>query len=85
MNTEAVIIGAYEAKTHFSEILEKVTGGIPYIITKWGKPVVRIVPVESERESSFKELAAKAEMVRERIKAGTGTINVRDYINEGRK
>jgi prevent-host-death family protein len=84
MSNEAVTIGAYEAKVHFSQILEQVTGGIPYIITKRGKPIVKLVPVD-EGEVSFKELAAKAKLVRDRIKAAAGTIDVRAYINEGRK
>jgi prevent-host-death family protein len=61
-----------------------VTGGIPYIITKHGKPIVKLVPVD-EKEASFKELAARAKMVQERIKAAAGTIDVRAYIKEGRK
>jgi prevent-host-death family protein len=81
---EAVTIGAYEAKVHFSQILEQVTGGVSYTITKRGKPIVKMVPVDQET-LSFKELAAKARLAQERIKTATGTIDVRAYINEGRK
>jgi prevent-host-death family protein len=79
MDTEEVTIGAYEAKVHFSRILENVTGGTHYIITKRGKPIVRIVPVD-ERETSYKELAAKAKTLQDRIRTATGTIDVRAYI-----
>ncbi len=38
-------IGAYEAKTHFSALLEKVEKGEQYIITKHGHPVAKLVPI----------------------------------------
>ena len=46
-----------------------------------------IVTIEEEKnmgEASFKELAKQAKMVRERIKAETGTIDVLALIHEGR-
>jgi prevent-host-death family protein len=84
MDTEAITIGAYEAKTRFSEILEKAAAGIPCIITRRGKPVAKIVAAESG-EISFRELAARVKTIRERVRAEKGTIDVRSYIREGRK
>ena len=83
MNTEAITIGAYEAKTHFSEILEKAANGIPYIITKRGRAMVKLVPMEDEK-AFFGDLATREKAVRTRIQAKTGTIDVRALINEGR-
>jgi len=37
-------IGAYEAKTHFSAILEQVEQGEQVIITKHGRSVAKLVP-----------------------------------------
>ena len=38
-------VGVFEAKTHFSEIVEKVVQrGVEYTITRHGKPIARIVP-----------------------------------------
>jgi len=42
---EAEDIGAFEAKTHLSELLEKVGRGHVYRITKRGKPVAELRPV----------------------------------------
>ena len=39
-------IGAYEAKTHFSALLEKVEAGEEFTITKHGTPVARLVPIK---------------------------------------
>jgi prevent-host-death family protein len=40
-------IGAFEAKTRLSELLERVAKGQHYRITKRGKPVAELRPVES--------------------------------------
>lgn len=40
-------IGAYEAKTRFSEILRRVSAGEAFTITNRGKPVADLLPSES--------------------------------------
>ncbi len=40
-------IGAFEAKTHFSELLEKVHQGTLFIVTKHGKPVAQLGPTKA--------------------------------------
>jgi len=39
----------HEAKTHFSELLERVSNGEEVIIAKAGKPVARILPFAANR------------------------------------
>jgi len=41
-------VGAYEAKTHLSELPEKVEAGEEITITKHGAPLTRLVPVKKE-------------------------------------
>jgi prevent-host-death family protein len=41
-------IGAFEAKTRLSELLEKVARGHVYRITKRGRPVAELRPVADE-------------------------------------
>ena len=41
-------VGAYEAKTHLSELLEKVEAGEEITITKHGSPVAKLVPVKKK-------------------------------------
>ncbi|MGC3988429.1 MAG: type II toxin-antitoxin system prevent-host-death family antitoxin [Chthoniobacteraceae bacterium] len=43
-------IGAFEAKTHLSEILEKVANGASFYITKRGKRVAELKPIEVKRK-----------------------------------
>lgn len=35
-------IGSFEAKTHFSELLERVRHGEEFIVTRRGKPIARL-------------------------------------------
>ncbi len=37
-------IGAFEAKTHFARLLERVANGEQIVITRHGTPVARLVP-----------------------------------------
>ena len=43
--TSMITIGAFEAKTHLSALLDRVAGGEEVVITKHGKPVARLVSV----------------------------------------
>jgi len=38
-----ITVGAFEAKTHLSALLDRVAAGEEVIITKHGKPVARLV------------------------------------------
>ena len=40
-------MGAYEAKTHFSSLLEQVEQGKDFLITKHGHPVAKLISVKS--------------------------------------
>lgn len=41
-------VNVHEAKTHFSQLLERVRRGEEIIVAKAGKPVARLVPVAPE-------------------------------------
>ncbi len=41
----SLTIGAFEAKTHLSELLARVEAGEQVTITKHGRPVARLVPI----------------------------------------
>jgi prevent-host-death family protein len=42
-------VGAYEAKTHLSALLDRVAKGESVMITRNGRPVARLVPAEAAR------------------------------------
>ena len=43
-------VGAFEAKTHLSALLDDVAAGESVIITKRGSPVARLVPVQEQEQ-----------------------------------
>ena len=56
-------VGMFEAKTHFSEIVERVlTGARPVTITRRGQPVVDIVPIQGCRAGRMSRQEALLEL-----------------------
>jgi prevent-host-death family protein len=77
-------VGAYQAKTHLSELLEQVEAGEEITITKHGAPVAKLVPVR--KETSAEERAAAIERIRELAKGlSLGGLKIKDLISEGRR
>lgn len=52
----SMTVGAFEAKTKFSELLERVSQGAEVTITKHEKPVARLVPFEKPSRVELAEL-----------------------------
>lgn len=77
-------VGAYEAKTHFSELLERVAEGEAFTITRHGTPVARLVPV-TQRTTPEERRAAIDEMRRLAKGQSLGALRIRDLIAEGRR
>jgi prevent-host-death family protein len=80
----ANLVGAYEAKTHFSELLERVVAGEQITITRHGAPVARLVPVRPV----FSEEERRAAVVAMRQLAGRNRLDglsVKTLIADGRK
>ena len=44
------MIGAYEAKTHLPQLLDRVARGERLTITRHGKPVAQLIPVTTDRQ-----------------------------------
>jgi prevent-host-death family protein len=78
-------IGAFEAKTHFSQIIEKVEHGADYVVTKRGKPVAKIIPFEQQPEMTFEEAVVKLKEMRKLYRGKPGSFNIREAIEDGRK
>ena len=81
---ESTVVGAYEAKTHFSELLERVAGGAEVTITRHGMPVARLVPAlkSASTEERREAIAAMRELSKSLSLRG---LRVKDLISEGRK
>lgn len=75
-------VGAYEAKTHLPELLERVGKGERITITKHGVPVAILQPAESRRRAEPKK--AIAELRKFRHQHRLEGLSLREMIGEGR-
>lgn len=63
MEMENEEIGIFEAKTHFSEVVDRVIrNGRPITVTRRGKPAVEITPTKSRTKSRMSRSEAFAEL-----------------------
>jgi prevent-host-death family protein len=77
-------IGAFEAKSHFSQLLDRVQAGETIIITRHGQPVAALSPVhEASDRQAVQDLIE--EIVRTRAGADRGGPRIHELIRDGRK
>ena len=77
--------GIFEAKKSFSALIDAVAAGEEVLITRHGKEVVRMVPVQPKAAPAKAQIAAELAVLkrlRARVKPGPGWRELRD---EGRK
>ena len=77
-------IGAYEAKTHLPRLLDRVAKGESLIITRHGRPVARLVPVENEARDRARQAALR--ILERRARLGTTSVSeLIDTVHEGHR
>ena len=76
-------VGAYEAKTHLSRLLERVAKGEWITITKHGQPVAVLRPVSDREQRALPEVIG--DLRRFRRGQTLQGISVREMIEEGRR
>ncbi len=77
-------VGAFEAKTHFSNLLDRVEKGDRIVITRHGREVAVLSPIEKRLSPMLPEIIERA------LAASKGTslpkgMTIKDMINAGRK
>ena len=81
-------VTAFEAKTRFGELLERVAKGEEVVITRHDKPVARLIPEGATRlddvRRSVQGLRDLQQQIRRRSKAKLSDREVRSAIDEGR-
>ena len=77
-------IGAFEAKTHLSELLDLVAKGERVRITRRGTPVAMLVPLVDEPSLTASEAAAALRELRSDTTLGPD-VSLRELIDEGRR
>jgi prevent-host-death family protein len=76
-------IGAFDAKTHLSKLLERVEKGESFVITKHGRPVAELRPL-GRRDVSKAEAAAEG-LIELSKSLDLKGLSWRELRDEGRK
>lgn len=77
-------LGVYEAKTRLPSLLERVAKGERITITKHGKPIACLVPVQNDQKKPIEEVIAEMK----KFRAGQAKVSkkeLREMIEEGRR
>ena len=77
-------IGFYEARTHFSQLLDQVARGKKVLITRHGKSVALLVPPPQE-PPDVKQVIEEFKAYSKRQGRTLGGLSIREMIEEGRR
>ena len=76
-------VGAYEAKTHLAQLLNRVSRGETITIAKHGVPIAMLCPVKTiSREERARAIA---DLLAFRTKYSLEGLSIREMIEEGRR
>lgn len=78
-------IGAYEAKTRFSALLDRVAQGEIVTVTRRGRPIARLVPIDAETPFEPSVWRSAAADFRRRAQVKASRAEVRSWIEAGRR
>jgi prevent-host-death family protein len=77
-------VGAFEAKTHLSQLLDQVANGESITITRHGTPVAQLVPAKPALDPLA--LAALVEEIKRTRKGRSlGGVKTKNLLHEGHK
>jgi len=77
-------VGSYEAKTHLTQLLDRVEQGELITIARHGKPVARLVPVQEYDRHAIAGVVEEIKQLRKGNRLGSD-VTVRQLIEEGRR
>ncbi len=70
-------VGAFEAKTHFSELIEAARGGTEIIVTRRGEAVARILSM-GDRGAELSSLIAEFDVIRAAARPGPSVAELKE-------
>lgn len=80
-----ISIGAFDAKTKFSELLRNVEKGVSYSITRNGKSVAVLQSTENVKKTDAMKAFERICNRHEKIKNGFSMDEILEMKNDGRK
>ena len=79
-------VGTFEAKTHLSDLLDRVQRGEEITITRHGKPIARLVPADSSPVDWQQQKEQALDQMKEfRKRHKLKGLSIRELIDEGRR
>jgi prevent-host-death family protein len=78
-------IGVYEARTHWSEMLDRVARGEEIAITRHGTPIAKLVPHSGQSKVSVEDPIAELREFRRKYKHRLRGLTIKQMIEEGRR
>jgi prevent-host-death family protein len=79
------LVGAFHAKTHFSQLLERVAKGEEITITKHDRPVARLVPAERPSRERVAAIFRQMDALRQSLPKSKDKTSLKDLISHGRR
>lgn len=76
-------VSAYEAKTHFSQLLARAEKGERIVITKHGRVVAQLGPAAAGKTMTKADALARLKAFR--ATHSLGPVSIRELIDDGRK
>lgn len=79
-------VGSFEAKTHLPQLIDEVLRGDRVVITRRGKKVAMLVPVDQETGANAKAAGERLRALREGVAwGGEDGVTIRDAVEDGRR
>ena len=78
-------VGTFEAKTHLTQLLERVAKGERIMITNRGKPVAMLIPPEVDHQRDTARIGREMLEDRDRANRALGGAAFRDIAHEGHR
>jgi len=78
-----ITVGAFEAKTHLSSLLDRVAAGEEVVITKHGKAIARLIGAQAVDHARAKDAVEKLKALRKTTTLGG--LSWKALRDEGRR
>jgi len=78
-------VGTFQAKTHFSQLLEHVAKGEEITITRHDRPVARLVPAERPSREHVATIFRRMDALRQSLSNSKDKTSLKDLINHRRR
>jgi prevent-host-death family protein len=79
------VVGTFHAKTHFSQLLERVAKGEEITITNHSRPVARLVPIARPSQEHVANIFRLMDALKQSLPKSKDKTSLRELIKLGRR